>query len=1143
MTHRSRYHLRACLLVGLFWLAASTVAAQHPRFSSGEPHEVRFTDADLRFEQLPLEGFPHPIVRCILQDRKGFMWFGTDDGLVKYDGYSYVVFRPDMATVPGDDYTVQALHEDAHGMLWIGTARAGLSRLDPSTGQFTHYQYDAQDPNSISSDNVWAIHEDRDGVLWVGTFWGGFNRFDPATGQFTRYQHDPNDPNSLSHRVVRTIYEDRDGALWIGTENGGLNRFDPATGQFTRYQHDPTDPTSLSSNLVQAIYEDRDGVFWIGAGHDTGGLHRFDPETGRFTRYRHDPTDPTSLSANTVTSIQEDRFGNFWVGTNHGGLNRFDRATAQFTRYQHDLDRSRSLSSDDVWTLYEGRDGILWIGTLGMGVNRLNPPPRWFTHWRHDPRDPNSLGIGEVLAIYEAPAASRVLWIGTRGGGLSRLDSSSGQFTQYRFDPAPSNLTPGNVHYIHEDRSGMFWLGLGLRGLGQFDPTTGRFTPHQPDPEDPHGLSIRTALRIHEGRSGMLWIGTPYGRLERLDPSTGQVTYRWRDPEVSPINDNKRIWALLDDASGSLWVGVGGLGLKRLDPSTGQVAVYKHDPANPNSLSSNRVHALYEDTRGRRWIGTRSGLNLWDPDTGHFRRFTRPEAPLRDNIQGILEDDDGNLWLSTADGLSVFRAMPGEETFLRHYTTINGQRLGTFSPGAYHKGDSGTLYFGGKEGLYAIHPALLHEAPAPPVFITGVKLFGEPVAVSPDGSTSLTRHVSDLDEIVLPHDADIVSFTFAALDYTDPARNQYAYKLDGFHDEWIYQGTRREATFTNLDPGSYVLRVKAANSDGVWNEEGGDLKILKILPPWWRTTWAYMLYGLLFVAGVFAAGRIQRRRLIRKERAKAELREKDLRAEAAEAMAKYLQSENLRQTQELDAARDLQLSMLPAAMPEHPTVELAASMQTATEVGGDYYDFDLSDDGTLTLAIGDATGHGTKAGTMVTAAKSLFMHCAREPDLANVLNESTRTLKRMGLPKLYMALALVRLQGHTLELAGAGMPPALVYRAATRQVETIPLKGMPLGGPGTFPYQKTCVLLSAGDTVMLMSDGFPELFNNEGEMLGYERAVSVFEEAAAQSPEEIIAHMRETSVAWANGRAQDDDVTFVVMKMKASTGDQGAGAN
>jgi len=315
-----------------------------------------------------------------------------------------------------------------------------------------------------------------------------------------------------------------------------------------------------------------------------------------------------------------------------------------------------------------------------------------------------------------------------------------------------------------------------------------------------------------------------------------------------------------------------------------------------------------------------------------------------------------------------------------------------------------------------------------------------------------------------------------------------------------------------------------------------------ILPPWWRTWWAYLSYGLLLVTTLFAVDRLQRRRLIRREREKSLLREKELRADAAEAMANYLQSENLRQTQELDAARELQLSMLPEAMPEHPTVELAAFMETATEVGGDYYDFNLAADGTLTLAIGDATGHGMKAGTMVTATKSLWHAFSGEPDLVVVLQKSSLALKQMGLPKLYMALALVRLRDHTLELAGAGMPPALVYRAETEQVETIPLKGVPLGGPA-FSYSKTCVALSAGDTVMLMSDGFPELFNAEGEMLGYERAVTVFEEVASRSPEEIITHFTETGETWANGRAQDDDVTFVVMKMKVSTGDQGAGAD
>jgi len=306
-----------------------------------------------------------------------------------------------------------------------------------------------------------------------------------------------------------------------------------------------------------------------------------------------------------------------------------------------------------------------------------------------------------------------------------------------------------------------------------------------------------------------------------------------------------------------------------------------------------------------------------------------------------------------------------------------------------------------------------------------------------------------------------------------------------------------------------------------------------VLPPWWRTIWAYVLYGLLFAAGVFTVNRVQRRRLIRREREKSFLREKELRAEAAEAWSNYLQSENQRQTHELDAARQLQLSMLPEHVPEHPTVELAAFMKTATEVGGDYYDFDLSADGTLTIIIGDATGHGASAGTMVTATKGILNVLSDEKDLEQVLIGASEAVRRMHLPKLYMALALVRLRDHTLELAGAGMPPALVYRAASGCIEEVALKGMPLGSPGVYPYRRQCVLLSAGDTVVLMSDGFPELFGASGQRLGYDRMAGLFAEAAAGSPEEVIAHLMATAKAWCNGQVPDDDMTFVVMKVKA----------
>ncbi|MDX1531171.1 MAG: SpoIIE family protein phosphatase, partial [Rhodothermales bacterium] len=362
---------------------------------------------------------------------------------------------------------------------------------------------------------------------------------------------------------------------------------------------------------------------------------------------------------------------------------------------------------------------------------------------------------------------------------------------------------------------------------------------------------------------------------------------------------------------------------------------------------------------------------------------------------------------------------------------------------------------------------------------------------------------------------------------------QYAYMLEGYDDGWRWVGGQRQATYTSLPPGRYTFRVKAANSDGVWNEEGARLA-LAVLPPWWRTPLAYVGYVLLFALGVFAVDRVQRRRLIRRERERAEREAEHLRIQAAEARAAMLQVENERKSQELEAARRLQLSMLPTEVPEHPAVAVAAHMQTATEVGGDYYDFHVGEDGTLTLAVGDATGHGAQAGTMVTAAKSLFTTYADEPDPAAVLEEASRALKRMRLPKLYMAFALGKLRGGTLELAGTGMPPALVYRAATGRVEEVPLKGVPLGGPGRHAYPRHRIALRPGDTVALMSDGFAELRAASGRFLGYDRAAAVFGETAAQPPEAVIERFRQEVHAWMDGTPLNDDVTFVVLQARAN---------
>ncbi len=1106
----------------------------------------------LNFDHYTIDdGLANGSALSILQDRQGFMWFGTGLGLTngyvsKFDGYTFTNY----AQITGDTTSfgggyAWALLEDRHGVLWIGSGN-GLNRFDPTTETFTRYDLVTSDTTSLPG-GVRVLYEDQEGVLWIGTGGSGLLRFNPRTESFIGYQQDPQNPTRLLGTIVSSIVEDQTGTLWIGTWDGGLTRYDRQKNTVVHYTHDPLNPHSLPFPTVTSLVIDHTGTLWVGS----LGLSRYDPATDAFTTFYPDPdhltkdlADPLFFN-NVIGNLYQDRAGNLWAGT-RSGLLHFDPETEAFTAFKRDPDHPGSLNGDWVTSIFEDRFGALWVGTQFMGLNRADRSTSLIPHHLPAPNDAQS-PRNYIQALLESRDGS--LWVGNLDGVLERTDSLNNTIRRYQHDPSnPASLSPGNAQAMLEDATGVIWIGTGLQydshmpgGLNRYDPKTDTFTRNLFDPELP-ALQV-LALTEPPSAPGILWIGTWNG-LYRYDTRTTAVTHYTHDPTNPYSLSDPVVFSIYEDLGGTLWVGTE-QGLNRLNRPYEPLRGDTETEVFTRFLHSNlddEVVAIHEDQQapGILWIASRggSGLMRFDTKTEQFSFFTEANSGLANNaVYGILDDADGNLWLSTNNGLSRFTPKTGQ---FKNYGVSQGVQSREFNRGSYHKGHSGTLYFGGINGYNAFKPRDLRGNPYPPeLVITDLKLFNISVEPAPDGI--LQEPISTTEALTLAYEENDLSFDYVGLHFSNTKKIQYAYWLENYEDDWRYVGTQRTATYTNLDPGTYTFRVKAANSDGVWNETGASVEIT-IHPPWWRTMWAYLLYGLLFIGGVFVVDRFQRKRLIRKEREQSFLREKELRADAAEAMANYLQSENLRQTQELDAARDLQLSMLPEAMPEHPTVELAAFMQTATEVGGDYYDFDLSDDGTLTLAIGDATGHGTKAGTMVTAAKSLFANMAGEEDLVQILEKSARALKKMGLPKLYMALALVRLRDHTLELAGAGMPPALVYRAATGQVETVALKGMPLGGPGSFPYQTTSVPLSPGDTVVLMSDGFPELFNAEGEMLGYERAVEVFEEVASQSPEQIIAHLREAGERWSNGRAQDDDVTFVIMKMKASTGDQSAGA-
>jgi len=855
-------------------------------FGQGDDDTVSQPDLptkDLRFQHLTTEdGLSEGRVWGIIQDRRGFMWFTTWDGLNRYDGYEFKVYKQELGNPnsPGGE-GFWDVYEDREGMIWAAShTGGGLSRFDPTTEQWRRYQHDPDDPDSLSSNNVYAIFEDSKGALWIGTEGGGLNRFEGETeagvARFTRYPTNPDDPSGTSSDFVLTIYEDRSGELWFCTW-GGLNRYDRETETFIRYQHNPDDPTSLSDNRVYTIYEDRFGVLWVGP--HGGGLDRFDRDTETFTHYRHDPNDPHSMSGKIITSILEDKSGDLWIGTVDGGLNRLDRETNTFVSYQHGPSDTRSLGNNSVTALFEDLSGILWIGTAGSGVDRLDPFGQTFGLMRNNPTDSNSLSHNDIRSVLEDRTGD--LWMGTLGG-LVHYDPETETFTHYLHDPNnPNSLGNDRILSLLEDREGVLWIGLDSAGLNRLDRRTEdgdtpRFTRFEHDPADPQSLSDYDVTALYEDRAGILWVGTWTGGLNALDRQADDEHARFNryqyDPEDPQSLGKGIVWAIHEDPEGVLWVGTAGGGLCRFDRESETFACYVHEQDDDHSLSSDTVWAIHQDGDGSLWLGTSAGLNRFSPQTGQFTHYTTADGLPHDTVVGILDEDTsqddgtGALWLSTLGGLSRFDPQSG--TF-RNYDASDGLQGDIFNP-AVSKTSSGMMLFGGQQGLTSFYPDDAQENPnIPPVHVTGLALSNEPVLIGDD--SPLQQSIFETEKLELSYEDRVISFEFAALNYTSPEMNRYRYKLESFDEDWIEVGSeRRFVTYTNLDPGEYVFRVLGSNSDGVWNEEGTSISIT-ITPPWWGTWW-FRGGGLLLLVGLVAGGFVWQRESARRRELQLEVK-------------------------------------------------------------------------------------------------------------------------------------------------------------------------------------------------------------------------------------------------------------------------------
>ena len=818
----------------------------------------------LYFEHLTVrDGLSQSTVMSILQDSQGYLWLATESGLDRYDGYSireYHRQRGDDAALASD--YIWAIAEDAHDDLWLATVGGGVERWDRRTDRFQQFRHNPGKPQSLASDAVRTLLVDSQGRIWVGTLDQGLDILDPHTGVARHFRHHDADPHSLPADVVCALYVDHTGRIWVGTD-GGLSEYQPASGDFINYGTTASGMAFTDAH-VRAIREDHTGALWIGT--LGGGLNRFDPRTGHVTAFRHDPHDSRSLSNDHVWSILEDDAQRLWVATAEG-LNLFEPASGSFERYRNDASDPHSLRDSDVMALYQDRGGVLWVGTRAGGASHWSPRSWQLGHYRSPAfRD-------TAVSSFAADGAGKV-WVGTIGAGLAEIDSHSGHERHYgSISNASLKLSDDRVMALLCDRDGVLWVGTMAGGLDRLDFASGMARAYRSDAADPTTLPANGVMSLYEDRRGTLWVGTFGGGLASIDRSSGRVTRYPYGSEESSALSSPRASAIAEDGRGNLWIGTTGGGLNLLERKTGRFYHYHRDDNDPGSLSDDDVYALHVDRHGEVWVGTGGGgvdLVLGSsaaPGQVHFENQSAQMHLPSQAVWGIESDREDRLWISTNNGLVRFdpRGAQAQVPPVKIFHEAHGLQGEEFNFNSHYQAHDGTLFFGGNDGFNAFLPeSVVTNTPPPRVVLTSASKLNHVLAAgelpSPDRP------------LLLAYGDKLVTFQFAALDFTSPANNHYAYQLQGFDSGWIDAGTLHRATYTNLDAGSYALHVRAANADGAWSPE--DLVIpVEVAPATWNTLSARITYVTLVLLLLGYLWRFLRARREREMRYSRELEE------------------------------------------------------------------------------------------------------------------------------------------------------------------------------------------------------------------------------------------------------------------------------
>ncbi|GAB4138719.1 MAG: hypothetical protein Fur0041_13740 [Bacteroidia bacterium] len=1086
---------------------------------------------DYKFSHLGMEeGLSQSVVNCILQDRQGFMWFGTQEGLNRYDGYTFKVYKRDpLDSNSLSNNFIYTLYQDREGKIWIGTNGGGLDCFDPYTEKFIHYRSSETDQATLSNNSVRVIFEDSKDNIWIGTD-DGLNLFDRKKNRFSRFVNNPNDPHSLPANRVFAITEDSQGNIWIGTYGKGICMFDLTSRRFDNYILSDEDiqkfyPAAIANdakrkiqcNQIRSLYLYDNDHLWIGS--DGGGLEVFNIKTHEFESVNYKADESKSISNERIFSISDDDAGNIWLGIYEGGLEIFNKNTRNFQHYNPNKQDPFALNSSDIKCLYKDKEGNIWIGTNGAGLNIYFTSTSLITHIRHSERPgvgSNTLQSSAILSVMED--ADGLLWIGTLYGGLSTLDRKTGTYVHY---PQLSTANNNSILSLFQSTDGKIWVGTYGEGLNCYDKKTGKVKSYLPDVN----LQDGTILCItQEPGTGYIWFGSFGTGLYRLDPATDSVVQF--TSETHQLSSDY-IYSIFFDSKGNMWIGTRGGGVMCRSKMTGLFKKFEHDDKNSNSISNNIVYCINEDSKGFIWLSTSNGLNKLDPASGKFSVWYEKDGLASDNIYAILFDHSGTLWLSHNKGLTRFNPDAPDNTRFRNYGSGTGVQPLEFNQGAYFRNKRGELFFGGQGGLNILNvQALEKKKSIPKVYITSYKRYGHEVP--------LDSIINSLNHIEVTWRDNNFLFEVAALDFVDPSKNLYQYKLEGFDENWSAPTSNRYISYTNLPGGNYVLKIKAANSIGNWNDNGIELKIV-VTPPWWKTNLFYAFAVIVIVAGIFIFIRLRTSAIKRENRI--------LEGKVAER-TRELAQKNADITSSIQYARRIQQAILPELnklklyFPESFVLYKPKDI-----VSGDFYWFDEKNNKKI-IIVADCTGHGVPGALMSMIGHNLLNQIIlengiTEPDkILRLLNEGVRHALKQDQSEqdtpdgMDIAVCAIDSDKREVLFSGALRPLIVIRKGLLSKIDS---DRFPIGGVHDNKEKKFTLhrfILDKGDALYMFSDGFADQFGGaKGKKYMVKQLLADLVNLSDLPMTQQKENLNRIFEEWREGHQQVDDVLMVGIKM------------